>query len=306
LIQKLGRPVIVTGLIVVGALLITGGWFLPIPDYFSSAMLELGAALFLAVPLILLERVLQGVESEVQSVAETVSQAQSTIEEISEETRTRIAAAQAGDAELLEKLREDPSEENVWNALHRVEQFSALDPDGVRVHLPDSELRMRFRADPAGPVRISVEKRDGTVVTSCGAWVADERAGEALADLAESLQLRGDYSPDVLVDAAIFERLAATLEGVLRTRIDGRHGTLRDRLVELDDPWALTLYGVEHLSDPQRRVRARKLLNDRAGALAALVPDGARPDAAAERMLDTARQYHSGVARRAADRRLDG
>ena len=114
----------------------------------------------------------------------------------------------------------------MWNALHRVEQFSALDPEGVRVHIPDSELRLRFRADPAGPVRISVEERDGTTVSACSTWIVDEPASEALSELAESMQLTGDYSPDVLVNATIFERLAATLEGVLETRIDSRHGTL--------------------------------------------------------------------------------
>jgi hypothetical protein len=313
-IEKLGRPLIVTGLLAGGALMITLGATLDLRDYYSSTLLELGAALFLAVPLILLERVLRerieerigGVETEVQHVAETVSRTQSTIDEISEETRTRIAAARASDVELLKKLRDSPSEENVWNALHRVEEFSALDPDGVRVHVPASDLRMRFRADPAGPVRISVEERDGTTVSGCGIWVADEPAGEALAELAESLQLSGEYSPDVLVDAAMFERLAATLEGVLRTRIDGRHGTLHDRLVELDGPWALTLYGVEHLTDPQRRVRARVLLNDKPAAIVALSGGGSSPDPVAEAMLETARQYHSGVARRAADRRLTG
>jgi hypothetical protein len=271
-------------------------------------MLEIGAALFLAVPLILLERILreriEGVETEVQNVAQTVSQAQSTIEEISEEARSRIAAARASDVELLHKLRDDPSEENVWNALHRVEQFSALDPEGVRVLIPSSGLRMRFKADAAGPVKISVEERDGTTVSGIGTWVADEPAGEALAELAESLQLAGDYSPDILVDAAIFERLAETLEGVLRTRIDGRHGTLRDRLVELDGPWALTLYGVEHLNAPERRVRARVLLNDKRTAIAALADGESGADPAAEAMLETARKYHSGVARRAADQRL--
>lgn len=310
-IQKLGRPLIVAGLVVGGAVLITGGAVVKKQtDYFSSTMLELGAALFLAVPLILLERILreriEDVESEVHHVAQSVSQAQSTIDEISEETKSRIAAARASDIDLLDRLRSQPSEENVWNALHRVEQFSALDRNGVRVEIPSSELRMRFTADPAGPVRISIEERDGTTVSGCGTWVPDEPAGEALAELAETLQLSGDYSPDILINATIFERLAATLEGVLQTRIDGLHGTLRDRLVELDSPWALTLYGVEHLSDPRRRVRARLLLNDRSAALAALVDPASPPDAAAEAMVDTARKYHSGVARRAADQRLTG
>jgi hypothetical protein len=265
-------------------------------------MLEVGAALFLAVPLILLERVLgeriKNVDAKVQNVAQTVSRAQTTIDEISEETRSRITEARAGDAELLEQLNHDPPERTVWDGLHRIAQLSMLDPAGLRVQIPTSELRTRFRPDSAGPVRISVEDRDGTPITGDGSWIPDD-AGEVLAELATSFQL-APYAVDIEDHATeIFEELAATLKTLLRLRIDGRPGGPLDRLVELHHPWALTLYGVEHVDDPSRKVRARRLLDDRTGARE-LLSQGEEDDTGPlDAVLETATLYHSGMARRA-------
>ena len=134
--------------------------------YLQSAFLEVGAALLLAAPLILVERLvdqrLKTVETGVQNVAEKVNRTQTKIDELGQETRSRIAAARQSDTELLEELETSPSERTVWNALQRAQEFAAVDHDGVRVRIPDASLRIRFNVTPgdamtAGPVEISVE-----------------------------------------------------------------------------------------------------------------------------------------------------
>jgi hypothetical protein len=280
-------------------------------------LLEIGAALFLAVPLILLERMLSGriegvrtnVQDQIKGVAADVHRAQTKIDQLGDETRSRIAAARESDTELLNRLRADASERNVWSALHRAQEFSALDNAGVRVRIPRASLRMRFNASPgdavtAGPVEISVEDRDGRQITGFESWSADESAAEALVALAEDLWRKGAYPNDERFDATdIFDSLASALGTVLHVRTRGRNGGPLGPLVELDGPWALTQYGLEHVDDATRRVHTRQLLEDREGARATLLAADEEDDESVDAVIETAIQYHKGVAQRNADRR---
>ena len=165
----------------------------------------MGAALLLAAPLILVERLMNERidkdEDRGSSVADDVHRTQTKIDQLGQETRSRIAAARRGDTELLNRLRADASERNVWSALHRAQEFAGLDHEGVRVRIRDSSLRVRFNATPGdvlsatGPVEISVEDRDGRPV-SCSTWSSDESAQDALATLAEDLQRHHEYPGD--------------------------------------------------------------------------------------------------------------
>lgn len=319
-VLKLGPARLTTVVVLVlgGGLIVTAGAVIdPSAGYASAALLEIGAALFLAVPLILLERLLSGrverareeVQDRIDSVAADVHRTQSQIEHLGEETRSRIAAKRESDKELLRRLSAEPTERNVWNALHRAQQFSALDPAGVRVRIPESSLRVRFNAvaadeASAGSVDISVEDRDGRQITGFESWTFDERAADALTALVEDLWRRGAYPDDERFDATdIFKRLASALGTVLTLWTNGRAGGALGPVVELDDPWALTQYGVEHVTDARRKVARRQLLDDRNGARERLRADDGDADESIDDVLETAVQYHKGVAQRAVDQR---
>jgi hypothetical protein len=312
------RLVIVSGLGVAGALLVTAGGVLThASDYLRSTLLEIGAALFLAVPLILLERLMEHrisgvqteVKSEIKSVAEDLSATKTKIDQLGRDTISRIAAARASDAELLDRLRSDASEKNVWSALHRAQEFATLDHEGLRVRIPNASLRMRFNATPgdamtAGPVEISVEDRDGRLVSGYESWSADESAEDALAQLARDLQRHNEYPGDDRFDATdIFQRLADALGTIIGMASNGRRGGPLGRVVEIDGPWALTCHGLAHVGDGDRSVPTRQILDDRATARAVLL--GADDDdGQLDAVLDTAAEYHKGVAQRNADRRM--
>jgi hypothetical protein len=189
-----------------------------------------------------------------------------------------------------------------------VQEFAALDDAGVRVRIPGAPLRMRFNARPGqdmqtGPVDISVEDRDGRQVSGFESWSADESAADALVALAEDLWRRGAYPNDERFDATqIFQSLADVLGTVLHVWTSGQTGGPVGRVIELDGTWALTQYGLEHIHDADRRVRTRRLLDDRYGARAALA-GSEEEDAELDEVLETAVQYHKGVAQRTADLR---
>ena len=311
------RLVAIALLLLSGGLLVTIGAVLDkTSGYLAAVLLEIGAALFLAVPLILLEQLLSlkikeseaNVQDQLEVVAEDVHRAQTRIDLLGDETLHEIAAARASDAEMVERLRADSSESNVWRALHRVQELLAVDDAGVRVRVPGASLRMRFKARPgdataAGPVDISVEDRDGKKITGFESWSPDESAVDALVSLAQDLWRQGAYPNDERFDATeIFQSLADVLGTVLHVWTSGRPGGQLGRVIELHGPWVVTQYGLEHIDDAHRRVRTRKLLDDRDGARAALLTSDDQ-DAEVNEAIKTAVAYHKGVAQRTADLR---
>jgi hypothetical protein len=300
-------------------------------SYFAAALLEIGAALFLGIPLLLLERVMNtrmsevqraakaaqesihSVETKVQTVQQDVKEARTAIDELGRATAERISAARAEDSRAIQALRHDPSETNVWGLLNRAQDLEALDPLGVRVSLPGTPFRVRFGALPPDPaarraavVRLAVETPDGDELAADEEWSAAEPAADALTRLARELQRAGKYPGDARFDATLlFERLASTLETVLALRTGGRRGAQLGAVVELIGEWALTVQGLEHVDDDRRDVSADKLRTSPAAARAELdAGDGADGDGAFAEAFETAVAYHRGQHRRAAEARL--
>ena len=306
-----------------GVVMISAGWIAE-PHYAGSVMLEIGAALFLAIPLVLLEDILENVSrrqqetvrslrSDLHQVTREVQDARDRIEDLGRATRERISAERDADADASEDAREDPSEKNVWRLLTRAREVGATDPRGIRVQLPGSDLRMRFAAEPAlaqeeanGSVVTTVEQADGERVAGPITWGVDQPAAQLIPQFAGELQARGRYPGDDSLDAtAIFLTLIDTLDLLIALRTGRVPGARLPAVVEVQGVWALTIDGLAHTTRDDRRVPARLLLTEREQALERLGDGDAAQDGALAEVMKTAVAFFSGRDRRRARERLD-
>jgi hypothetical protein len=313
LLERLGHlQWVMLALFVLGAGLIILGAFED--RYLASVLLELGAALFLVAPFIFLERVTTSrigeVRSEVAGVQEDVQRAQTRIDDLGRATAALITAERKAETDALQALRFDPSEEKVWQALHKALNEGAIDPRGVRVRLPDED-RVRFTplADNdggAGTVAVALEDRSGDqlVGTSTVIWRSAESASLPLARLWK-------YRKVESFDAtSIFNDLVNTLEVVLSSRARGREGEPLGPTLELLGEWAVTTNGLEHLDEEDRVVRTKDLFatRDQEKARTRLLANNPNPRTVEtfSEAFATAVAYHRGDRRRRAAARQRG
>ena len=295
-------------------------------DYLPSVLLEIGAAFFLIVPLVILERVInrtigeanqhqadlhKEVATKVEEVQQDVQDARTRIDELDAALARQMASMRAADVDALQGLHADVSESNTWSLLCRARDLGAVEARGVRIRLPDCDLRVRFAPMPsahdrkAGSVRLSFEGADGEEIAAPEDWSPDEPAHHALARLAENLQRAGVYPGDRSFNAvAIFEGLIELLGTVIARRTGERDGAHLGPIIELTGPWAITTHGLEHVDDDRRAVESTLLLRSRETAHTALLAGRPDVDQSLVDALEAAVQYHSGEHRRAARRRV--
>lgn len=313
---------LVFALLILGAAFIGAGWKLEDEGYVSSAALEVGAALLLAVPLIVIERLmedrissfqqtaeesLQDVRSEVETVRRDVHTARTEIEQLGRATADRIEATRAADAARAQALRDEVSETNAWNLLYRAEELGATSRAGVRVPIPDSELRVRFTLvsgqedDDHGHIRLGIESPAGDECGRPVEWMPNEPGEQALARLWEELARAG--AGDITFDAeVVVRRLADMLEATIEVRNGARKGVPLDCVLEVAGDWAITYEGFASLRERGRRVGRERLLRQPDRVRAELL-DGV-PDSGFADLFRTALDYHAGEDRRAAVRRV--
>jgi hypothetical protein len=310
-------------LVLLGAAMMTGAFLADRSgnQYWSSLLIELGAALFLGVPLLFLERLINRnatkivkLGEELESTRRDVQETRTRIDELPQAMANRIAAREATDVDLVDRLRQGVSEEDIWQLLHRADELRALDARGIRVRSALSELWVRFAPDlteEAGggeaAVQLSAELRNGDPLVELRRWLSGEAPEEALAQLDDDLD-RVDNRPEnaTLEPVSVFTRVVGALDTVVSLRSGRMKGTRLGPVVELVGDWAITANGIEHVHDEKRTMEARELLRDRSRARGrlAILNDGQEPDEYFDEAFDTALQYHSGKARRAARERL--
>ena len=312
-------------LVLLGAAMMIGAFLADRSDYayWSSLLIELGAALFLGVPLLFLERLINRnatkivkLGQELESTRRDVQETRTRIEELPQAMANRIAARDATDVDLVDRLREGVSEEDIWQLLHRANELRALDARGIRVRSALSELWVRFAPDLTeeadgreAAVQLSAELRNGNPLVELRRWLSGEAPEDALAQLDDDLD-RVDNRPEnaTLDPVSVFTRLVGTLDTVVSLRSGRLKGTRLGPVVELVGNWAITANGIEHVHDEKRTMGARELLSDRSRARSRLaIPnDGEEPDEYFDEAFDTALEYHIGKDRRAAIARIRG
>lgn len=302
-------PVWAVLLVFFGFVLVLTGGLVVTDDYAAATMLEVGSALFLAVPLVFVERFMAGIREEVKSVKEDV---QAEIESLGKATGDLIADARAADTSSVRELQNEGAEPIAWRLLRRAQYLGAIDRRGVRVRLPDSDLRVRFAPEAtagegAGAVVLSVEGADGGPLAGDEVWSPTEPAAIALSQLAQDLQRVGRYPGDSSFnDTEIVDRLGDTLDAVIALRTGGRRGAHLAPVVELNGDWAITVDGLAHIDDDLRKVDALHLLSDPGEARADLLDRDSQVDESEQlrESFATAGEYHAGEHRRAAESRI--
>jgi HAMP domain-containing protein len=285
-----GRTVLIFFLIGLGLGAIGVGLALAgdVEEYASSSLLEIGATLLLVVPLLFVERALERrvervrstteesvgkVEKDVQVLRDEVGEATSRIGELRSEFLDQVGQRREHDERAVTEAREAISWESIAALLDRAESLGGVSEDGVRVKLPHLWERVRFRQVRTEPPEggesepmtwISVETVGGEEVGIRAIWKPGEKAIDPLLRLAEEWQKEGTYPGDSTLDPdQLFGGLVDALETAIRSRTNERGTEALNALIEkVNDRWAITDFGLEHLGQPEYSIKKEDIVSD--------------------------------------------
>jgi hypothetical protein len=267
--------------ILIGSGLVATGWVLDDSNQFLPALLlELGAAFFLVVPLVVLERLLEGrireardtVRDEVGSVRREVRETARRLDDLDGLYRERQDEARAADRSALEAAHGDVTFENVHEVLRRARQQRAISTRGVQVPLDHVTDRMRFRLvygeapedRDSGPM-IWIDLVDATGFSSHVdvIWSPAEAVEDVWQRLVEGAQRNNRYPGDgILVPGRVIGRLLETARRALEVKTSPRGSIDLGPVVEFVGDWAITDQGLEHASEPACSIPSDRLLTD--------------------------------------------
>ena len=266
------------GAVVLGGGLIAAGWLLDKHVYASSLLQNSGVAVLLLVPLFFAERILshrftqqaREVNRDVAAVESRISSTATTLDELSTDLNAELGAAADADSQLADDTRLAISLETLGKLFDRACELKGLSEHGLRVAAPHQWERFRFSWPkmpggqdlPDRTMRVSIEGVRGDALGIEIEWAPNESAVAVLAALAESWKRTGSYPGDAVIDPqAIFPNLIDSLDLVIQARRLRGEDQLSPLIEKLSEEWALTDYGLEHLSTPYW-IRGSELVSD--------------------------------------------
>jgi hypothetical protein len=270
------------------AALLVGQELAKCEPYWSSVLSNAGVALFLVLPLLLVERLLarrvrasevrskqrsEGIRTEVAAVRSEVEETRSQLGTLRDQTDARFAAARQHDEQAVRRAREEVTYENVSALLERAEELHALSRHGLRVALPHSWERLKFnklstvaQGDPKPTpfIQIHLVSFVGDSENVLVAWTEGQELAGTWAELAAAWQRRGGYPGDAILDAdAVFAWLLRSLELAVERRTDARGRPGIGPLIEMvNEAWALTDDGLEHLGEPEYCIDRKRIVQE--------------------------------------------
>jgi len=267
------RIAVLVSVALAGVGLIAWGWIRQgVHGYLPGLLANLGTALLLGVLFIVLQATITRKIEDVRStthqletglgeVQQELARTSERLDELTNATTERIQTARTELADQIAGLNEDVSFERVAGLLERGDELQALSRRGVRVRLPHADLRLRWQYRLVVPqgyterepiIQILLEDPSGKPLDVVVAWSPGQLLSEVIANLAEDMKRQGVYPGDAAMDtAAVVRSLAATLQLAIEAR--GGVGGTRElsHVVELvNERWALTDHGLEHLGTP--------------------------------------------------------
>jgi hypothetical protein len=164
-------------------------------------------------------------------------------------TRDRLAENRRQRDELFETARRDPAQQTMYVLLNDASQIGAIAPSGVRVQVPGTSLRLRFRPDD-GRVQAQMEEPDGNVLASVS-WNTGETADVFAQRVAERLRGLDHYTGETTFDpSTILQRLLDVLHLGVKART-GEHPHDLGHLIEIPNKqWAISTEGLFALPTP--------------------------------------------------------
>ncbi len=229
----------------VGIVLVSVGWIIQGPTYLPGLLMQLGTSMMLLVPLALLgfmlENRIRGAEEELRATA-------ARLDTLTAVTRQRLATSRRQRDEMFEAAKRVPAQDRICALLGDAAQIGAIDSLGVRVLVPGTSLRLRFRQHD-GNVEARMEEEDGTLLEQM-AWNDGESAENFAQRLAERLRTLGRYPGDDSFDPAIvLQRLLEIAQLGVHART-GEHPHDLGHLIEIPNKqWAISaegLFSLEH------------------------------------------------------------
>ncbi|MEU4746015.1 hypothetical protein AB0G02_36915, partial [Actinosynnema sp. NPDC023658] len=162
-----------------GLALVVWGWVLQGRDYVPALLLEIGASVGLAVPLIALNRMtekrVRRTEEHLADVRERVRETQDRLDDLGEVTRDSLLDRHRRRESLLQQALRTPTPDRLAVLLRELASINATDADGVRTRLPGTTRWLRFTTTgDEGGLRVVEERRDGTEVAAAR-WSRGER-----------------------------------------------------------------------------------------------------------------------------------
>ena len=269
-----GRWVLVVLLGIGGLAVIGWGWRLSSGDGFApSVLLELGAGLLLFAVLFFIERTILQRLSEVRhETVSSIDEISGRVEQMRVDTdRTKARLEELGDVTqaALEKrnaefdgsfaaFEDDVSLQTTRAIISAAVSLDCIDPDGVRVEIPHTYLRLRFASRsllsgvPDGEpmqehVEAIIERLSGAELGRVQ-WFENTSVEDFIINVAAELQKLGEFNPG-FDGQAIFARLKSTLQTAVNARTRwGATPMDLGKVVEIpNQQWAVTTYGVECL-----------------------------------------------------------
>jgi hypothetical protein len=249
-------------LIIVGVGLLAGGW--RTHGFFSDLLLNIGTALLLLAPLLSLQRLLEArvtrveketsasvanLSSEVADVKREIAETTARLDQLGEATTNRLRKAQDQDARAFQQFEEAPSATVLFALLERAKNLRAIAWDGVRVQVPGTWNRLRFRSNSddehlAPHLSVQIEELDGRSLQEV-LWEADQPADEFMLNVAEELQMLGEFRPDTFDATQIFANLLSTLRLAIECRTGvGPYSNIGDVIEIPNDQWIITTDGL--------------------------------------------------------------
>ena len=271
--------VVLVAVTLVGMASVTWGWVLQGKDYLPSLLLEFGSSLVLVVPLVVLGHMLENrirrtEESTIRisdTLADVKSQVDATavrLDNLAEATRDRLRQAEAVHGTSLQEAENNPSQDNIKRLLAEAIDAGAVTPEGVRVKLPDSALRVKFSAvggdqgNNGDDLALTVEERNGTPLATLS-WPSNEPVDELTARLVIRLKGLQEYPGDDVFDASVvLQRFIETLRIGLQ-RVDNEEELYGGPLIEMPNTqWAIATDGLYCVERPYR-IEVERLLDFR-------------------------------------------
>jgi hypothetical protein len=274
---------IVILLVFLGGVLLGVGWLTD--GYLSDLLLNIGTALLLFAPLLLLQRRMEqellqlrdetrssveGLSSDVADIRRQAHETAARLDQLGEATRSRIREQQDIDTKAFHDFDIGPSRTILLQILFRALQLRAISWRGIRVQVPGTWERLRFATGEtyamdgspatipeeeyhpdadAGPILwAAVESLYGEV-HDIVEWLPGQPAEEFMAEVAGRLQSIGRYRDDTFDAASILRDLKAALRIAIEGRTGvGQFGELAPIIEIPNDQWIIQTTG---LSSPR-------------------------------------------------------
>ena len=255
------RSLLALGVVtLVGVTLVAAGWIIQGRAYVPGLLMQLGTAMMLLVPLALLGFVL---ENRMRRAEEQIRATAAQLDTLTAATRQQLAEHRRQREELFGAAKQDLAQTMIHALLDEAVQIGAIVPEGARIQMPGSQLRLRFRPDGTD-VFAQVEELDGSDLGAVP-WHQGEEARVFARRLVAHLQATDRYPGDTSFDpTTVLQKLLKLVQLGVEARTGERPRDFGPLIEIPNEQWAISADGLFSL---QRRyhIQARQIVGSAEG-----------------------------------------